>query len=106
MLAGLRLDGFVSGDHHQYQIDAAHAGQHVADKTLVTGDVDETKPDFFTAGRGELQVSEAEIDGDAAALLFLEAVGVNAGKGLDQRGLAVVDVSGGAEDDMLHSKSV
>ena len=54
------------------------------------------------SGAGKVQVGEAEVDGDAAALLFLEAVGVDAGEGLDQRGLAVVDVAGGADDDGFH----
>ena len=45
---------------------------------------------------------EANIDSDAAALFFVEAVGVNAGEGLDQRGLAVINVSGGADDDGVH----
>ena len=39
------------------------------------------------------QVREAEVDGDAAALLFLQAVGVDAGERPDERGLAVVDVA-------------
>ena len=43
MLARLRLDGFVGGDHHQHQVDAAHAGQHVAHKALMAGNVDETE---------------------------------------------------------------
>ena len=48
-------------------------------------------------------MGEAEVDGDAAALLLFEAVGVDAGEGLDQRGLAVIDVAGGADDDVLHA---
>ena len=44
---------------------------------------------------------EAEVDGDAAALFFFQTVGVDAGEGADQRGLAVIDVSGGADDDVL-----
>ena len=102
MLAGLRLDGFVGGDDHQHQVHAAHAGQHVADKALVARHVDEAQPDFFSAGRRQFKVGEAEIDGDAAALLFFQTVGINAGQGFDQRGLAVVDVSGGADDDRFH----
>ena len=47
-------------------------------------------------------MGEAEVDGDAAALLFFQAVGVDAGQRFDQRGLAVVDVAGGADDDVLH----
>ena len=40
-----------------------------------------------------VEVGEAEVDGDPALLLLLQAVGVDAGQGLDQRGLAVVDVA-------------
>ena len=46
---------------------------------------------------------EADVDGDAAALFFFQAVGIDAGEGLDQRGLPVIDVPGGADDDGLHS---
>ena len=42
------------------------------------------KPDANIGG--ELQVGEAEVDGDAAALLFGKAVGVDAGERVDQRG--------------------
>ena len=41
---------------------------------------------------------EAQLDADAALLLLLEPVGVGAGQRRDQRGLAVIDVAGGAED--------
>ena len=51
-------------------------------------------------------MGKADVDGDAAALLFFQAVGVNAGQRLYQRGLAMVDVSGGADDDGLHSRTV
>ena len=47
-------------------------------------------------------MGKAEIDGDAAALFFFQTVGINAGQGFDQRGLAVVDVAGGADDDAFH----
>ena len=83
----------------EHQVDAADAGQHVLDEALVAGHVDEAEAE---AGR-ELQVREAEIDGDAAALLLFEAVGVDAGEGFDERGLAVIDVAGGADDDVLHA---
>jgi len=98
VLAGLGLDGFVGRDDEQHQVDAADSGEHVLDETLVPGHVDETEAE----GRGEVEVGEAQVDGDAAALLFFEAVGVDAGEGLDQGGLAVVDVAGGAHDDVLH----
>ena len=74
-------------------------GQHVLDEALVAGHVDEAQPQ---RGR-QLEVREAEVDGDAAALLFFQAVGIDAGQRFDQRGLAVIDVAGGADDDVLHA---
>ena len=47
---------------------------------------------------GEVEVREAELDGDAALLLLLEPIGVDAGERAHQRRLAVVDVTGGADD--------
>jgi hypothetical protein len=47
-------------------------------------------------------MSEAEIDSDTAALFFFQTVGVNAGQGFDQRGLAVVNVPGCTDDDGFH----
>ena len=47
-------------------------------------------------------VREAELDRDAARLLFLQAIGIDAGQRLDQRALAVIDVAGGADDDVSH----
>ena len=52
----------------------------------------------------EVQVREAEVDGDPALLLFLEAVGVGPGQGAHQRALAVVDVSGGPHDQRSHGR--
>ena len=62
------------------------------------GDVDEAEPDVLR----KLEMSEAEIDGDAAALLFGQPVRVDSGESADQRGLAVVDVTGGAYDNISH----
>ena len=45
-------------------------------------------------------VREAQLDGDAARFLFLEAIGIDAGQRLDERALAVIDVAGGADDDV------
>ena len=48
---------------------------------------------------------EAQVDGDAAPLLFLQAVRVDARERLHQRGLAVIDMAGRADDDMLHDSA-
>ena len=53
--------------------------------------------DADLAPAGQRQPGEAEVDGHAARLLLREAVGVHAGERGDQRGLAVVDMAGGAD---------
>ena len=63
----------------------------------MAGDID----DAGDRAVGQSKGGKAEVDGDAPGLLLLEAVGVGAGEGLDQRGLAVVDVAGGADDDVV-----
>ena len=71
----------------------------------MAGDVDKAEAEIFF-----LKKCKAEIDGDAATFFFGEAVGMRAGEGFDERGFAVVDVAGGADDDALgmrgHSKSI
>src|SRR5690606_27347004 len=47
----------------------------------------------------QVEVGEPQVDGDAAPLLLLEAVGLDAGEGADEGGLAVVDVPGRPDDD-------
>ena len=46
------------------------------------------------------RVREAEVDGDAALLLFLQPVGLDAGERAHERALPVIDVSGGPDDQM------
>ena len=102
MLAGLRLDRLVGRDDQQHQIDAAHTGQHVAHKAFVPGNVNKPQLQFFAAGPGQLHVREAQINGDAAALLFFQSVGVYSSECSDQCRLSVVDVPGRAYDDRFH----
>ena len=54
------------------------------------------------AGPVQIEIGKADIDGDAAPLLFFQAIGVDAGERAHQGALAVVDVPGGADDDSLH----
>ncbi len=54
--------------------------------------------------RRQLEVRESDINGDASPLLFGEPIGVDAGERFHERGLSVVDVPGGADDDRLHGK--
>ena len=94
VLAGLRHDAVVGRDDQQDEIDAAGTGQHVVDEFLVAGHVDE--PEHSAIRRR--QIGEAEVDGDAARLFFLEAIGVDPGERVHQGGLAMIDMAGGADD--------
>ena len=96
MLARLRLDRFIGGDDQQRAVDAADAGQHVLHETLVAGDVDEA--DLVVVGE---PARESEIDGDAASFLFGQAIGIDPGQRAHQRGLAMIDVAGGADHAFL-----
>ena len=93
VLARLRHDRVVGGDDEHGQVDAGGAGEHVLDEALVAGHVDDAEAEV-----AQVEGGEADVDGDAAGLLLGQAVAVDAGEGLDERGLAVVDVAGGAED--------
>ncbi len=106
VLAGLGLDGFVGRNHQQHQIDAADSRQHVAHKALVAGNVHETHANWLALRAGEIEVGEADVDGDAAPLLLFQAIRVGAGKRAHQGALAVVNVARGADDDGLHRNSV
>src|SRR5262249_1876314 len=48
-------------------------------------------------------IRKAKVDGDAARLLLLQPVGVDAGQSAHQRGLAMVDMSCGANDHSVAS---
>jgi hypothetical protein len=97
VLARLRHHAVVGGHDQHDEVDARRAGDHVLDEALVSGDVD----DADLAPVGQREAREAQVDRHPALLLLLEPVGVDAGQHLDQRGLAVVDVAGRADDDGL-----
>ena len=92
MLAGLGHNALVGGDDEQGQVNAADAGQHILDEPLVARHVD----DADLAAAGQRHPREAQIDRHLPLLLLREPVGVDVGQRLHQRGLAVVNVPGGA----------
>ena len=94
MLDGLRHRAIVCGDDEQNMIDTRRAGEHVVDELFVPRHVDEAEH----AAAGQRRVGVAEVDRDAARLLFLEAIGIDARQRLDERGLAMVDVTGGTDN--------
>src|ERR1700730_13531389 len=96
MLASLRLDRFIGGNDEEDQINSTHSGEHVANKFFVTGNIDKTESHAF-----EIQKSKPQVNRDPAALFFFQSVRVGAGESLDQRGLAMIDVSCRTDNYML-----
>ena len=99
VLAGLRHHAFVRGDHEDHDIDARRAGDHRLHEPLVARHVDHREP----LAR-ELERCEPELGRDPALLLDRQAVRVDTGQRLHQRRLAVVDVTGGADDDRVNHR--
>src|SRR3954463_12499298 len=93
MLERLRPCTLGCVDHEQEQVDTAPAGDHRAHEALVARDVD----DGQARAVGQLERRVAEIDRDAALALLRQPVGVLPRQRLDERGLAVVDVTGGTD---------
>ena len=86
----------VGCDHQQRHVHPGGAGHHVLDEFLVTRDVDqpELKPVGFPVGK-------TQVDRNAAGLLFRQPVRIDTGQSPDESGLAVIDVPGGADQDMF-----
>jgi hypothetical protein len=93
MFFGLRHHSFVGSDDEQGQVYSAYAGQHILDEMLMPWYIDDT----YLPAAGQLQPGEAEVDGHAPFLFFLQTVGVYAGERLYQSGLAVVYMARSAE---------
>ena len=106
MLLRLRFDGFIRRHHEQQEINAADSGQHVAHKALVARNIDKAQLQLLSIGGLQFEMSEADVDGNAAAFFFSQTVGVNAGERLHQPGLAVINVTRRAYDDRPHSCSL
>ena len=52
------------------------------------------------------KLGKAWLDGDAALLLFFEAIGVDAGEGFHQAGLAVIDMACGPKNQGRHGGKI
>jgi hypothetical protein len=94
VLLRLGLPSLVGGDDEQNESHRSYPGQHVPNESLVARDVHES--DLLT-GR-ERGPSESEVDREASSLLLGQTVWIHSGEPEDQRGLAVVDVSGRGHD--------
>ena len=89
MLTCLRHRAVVGCDHQHGQIDGVDAGQHIAHEPLVAGHIHET-------GRhlpAEVSIGKANVDSQAAALFFVQPIGIHTRQGVHQTGLAMVHMS-------------
>jgi hypothetical protein len=95
VLARLRHHRLVGRHDEDDGVEPPDAGEHVLDEPFVSGHVHERERELVGG-----PVGEPEVDGDAAGLLLLQPIRVGAGEGEHQRALAVIDVTGGADDDV------
>lgn len=76
-------------------------GQHILDEFLVARHVDNAGLRMIV----KLDMGKAQLDGNAPLFLLDKAVSVDTGQGLDEHGLAVIHMTGGADDDVLHAST-
>ncbi len=99
VLARLRHNAVIGGDHQEHDIDAGRARHHLAHELLMTRYVD----DAHTAPAGQIELRESKLDRDAAGLFLGEAIGIGAGERLDERRLTVIDMTGGSQYERRHA---
>jgi hypothetical protein len=94
MFAGLRHHAFICCYHEEYRINPPYPGEHILDEVAMTGNIHDT---HFLAIR-QRKPGEAKVNRHLALALFFQPVGVNAGERFDQRGFAVINMAGGANN--------
>ncbi len=75
VLARLRHDRIVGGDHQHGQVNAGGAGEHVFDEAFMARHIDDAQAKIAQIERGE-----ADVDGDAARLFLGQPITVDAGQ--------------------------
>ena len=94
MFERLRHNPVIDGDCQKRKIDPACACEHRVNEALVAGNIDEA--DRLPRSRGH--IGEAQVNRDAAGLLILQPVASDARQRFDQSRLAVIDVTGEADN--------
>ena len=79
------------------EIDRSNSGDHVADEIFVARNIDNSRMNPI----GQIQFSEPEVDRDLSRLLFRQTIGIGAGERFNERALAVIDMTGSGDNEML-----
>ena len=93
MLNCLWFDAFLCRDHQQHSSDAPSPGEHIVNKQAVAGHIDKADSEGVAIGSRSIEKGEAQIDGDAAPLLFRQTIRIDTSKRANKGGLAVIDVT-------------
>ena len=94
MFERLRHNPVIDGDCQKRKIDPTCAREHRVNEALVAWNINEA--DWRPRSRGH--IGEAQINRDAAGLLILQPVASDARQRFDQSRLAVIDMTGEANN--------
>jgi len=83
----------IRGNYQHNKVHPVRAGEHVLNKPLVSGNINKTN-----RATAEGQFGKTQIYGNATPFFFGQTVGVDTCQRPDQRRLAMVNVSSGAND--------
>jgi hypothetical protein len=95
MLPGLRHYAIIRRDNENDNVDTARPGEHILDETLMARHVD--KSEMYVSNT---ELGKTEIYRNAAPLFLGKPIGVCPGQRFYQRSLAVIDMPGGADDNI------
>src|SRR5262249_12044411 len=95
MLARLWHDRIVRSDDQDREVDARGPGQHVLDEPLMAWHIDDAETVF-----AQVEARKADVYSNAPLFFLRQPIAINACERLDERGLAVIDVPGSAEDEV------
>lgn len=93
VFTGLRHDPLVRGYGYKNSFHTRNPGDHVSDEPFVAGYIDKSD----TPPPGRFEMGEPELDGDAPFFFLCEAIRVRPCDRFAERGLAVIDVTGGTD---------
>ena len=99
VLTCLLFYGIIGSHNQKCEIDAGGPRQHLPHKSFVARNIDNAEPEFV-----KIELSESQLDRDSTLLLFRQPVGIGACQRFDERGLAVVDVTRGSQNQMRRHK--